>query len=224
MKDPRATAERESASAKVYGELRSAIMDREFLPGEALSRPDLAQRYGTSPTPVREALLHLERDGLVRVRPQAGTVVAPISILDVHQAHFLRLALELDVVKRLATRPERRDLSDIRAATENDHLEGSFAARDEVFHLALFEAVGMTALRRRIQPILTPLDRYLALDSLNPSDIRRASDEHVDILERIEAADVSAACQAMSGHLAGLLQNFGRHQRDHPELFELAED
>ncbi len=199
----------------VYESLRAAIIERAFSPGDALSRPKLARRYGTSQTPVREALLRLEAEGLVRVRPQAGTVVAPIRVLDLHQTMFLRRSLEEAVVRRLAARPDAQDIAVLRARAEAAVTEDA----DWAFHQALFAAAGMGALLERIQPLLVACQRYRAMIAGDEARTRAALAEHADIVACIERGEPSGAALAMGAHLASELQDLDAVRRDNPEFF-----
>ena len=64
----------------VYEQLLEEILTLQYLPGEKLSEILLAEKYGVSRAPVRNALGRLEQDGLVRIKPQSGTIVSEISI------------------------------------------------------------------------------------------------------------------------------------------------
>src|SRR3954449_7792066 len=90
------------AAPQVFERLRNAILALELPPGAPLSRAELAGQFGVSSTPVRDALMRLEEEGLVDVFPQHATVVSRIDIGRAEQAHFLRQALELEIVRLLA--------------------------------------------------------------------------------------------------------------------------
>src|SRR6201992_3056125 len=94
------------AAPQVFERLREMILSLELAPGTVLSRADLANRYGLSQTPVRDALMKLGEEGLVDIYPQHATVVSQINVTSALQAHFLRRSIELEVVRTLA---EQRD-------------------------------------------------------------------------------------------------------------------
>ena len=85
---------RDSVASQVYRLLRTEIVELQLAPRTRLSEKDLALRLGVSRSPVREALLKLSDEGLVWIRPQSGTAVAPISISEVNDGQFVREALE----------------------------------------------------------------------------------------------------------------------------------
>src|SRR5580765_686443 len=90
------------AAPQVFERLRGMIISLELPPGSPLSRAALAGQFGVSSTPIRDALMRLEEEGLVEVFPQYATVVSRIDIGLAQQAHFLRQSLELEIVKGLA--------------------------------------------------------------------------------------------------------------------------
>ena len=78
----------------VYEQLLEEILTLQYLPGEKLSEILLAEKYGVSRAPVRNALGRLEQDGLVRIKPQSGTIVSEISIQKALHICEIRLLLE----------------------------------------------------------------------------------------------------------------------------------
>ena len=78
------------------------IISLELPPGSPLSRAALASQFGVSSTPIRDALMRLEEEGLVDVFPQYATVVSRVDVRLAQQAHFLRQAVELEIVRGLA--------------------------------------------------------------------------------------------------------------------------
>src|SRR6201991_1533514 len=94
------------AAPQVFEQLRGMIIALELPPGSSLSRAALAEQFGVSSTPIRDALMRLEEEGLVEVFPQYATVVSRIDVHRAQQAHFLRQALELEIVRMLALKPD----------------------------------------------------------------------------------------------------------------------
>lgn len=209
-----------SASEKTYEAMRSAIIAGEYAPGDALSRPQLAKTFGVSQTPLREALLRLEREGFITVYPQAKTLVAPIDLVSLHQAHLLRNAVECDVVRRIAKKPEIRDLTEvIDLAETNNATPDDFVALDHAFHRSLFLALGMGQVFDGIQGLLAPLDRCQVFRFSTQDAVDTAVKFHRDILKRILASDPGGSVQAMRAHLMGEMKGLSEWQKSHPEMF-----
>src|SRR3982751_2427151 len=95
------------AAPQVFERLREAIIALTLTPGTTLSRAELAAQFGVSQTPVRDALMRLDEEGLVEIFPQHATVVSAIDLNRAHQAHFLRRSLELEMVRALAQHPTK---------------------------------------------------------------------------------------------------------------------
>jgi DNA-binding GntR family transcriptional regulator len=203
------------ASSQVYDLLRGAIIDLSLPPGCALSRSELATRFGVSSTPLRDALMHLEEDGLVEVFPQHATFVSRIDLHRVHQAHFLRLAIELEVVGTVARAPAA-------AAAAVTHLRGllarqgamhqlgdtdGFSAADHAFHLVLFEAANVPELWTLVRAQSGHLDRLRRLHLPTPGKVDSILSEHAAIVDAVAAGDGKAAQDGMRRHLAGTVSN-----------------
>src|SRR4030081_3780706 len=90
------------AAPQVFERLRELIISLGLPPGSPLSRVALAEQFGVSSTPIRDALMRLDEEGMVEVYPQHATVVSRIDIKLAQQAHFLRQSLELEIVRTLA--------------------------------------------------------------------------------------------------------------------------
>src|ERR1700741_4440135 len=104
------------AAPQVFERLRGMIIELELPPGSPLSRAALAEQFGVSSTPIRDALMRLEEEGLVEVFPQYATVVSRIDVHRAQQAHFLRQALELEIVRLLALQPDASFDAELRTA------------------------------------------------------------------------------------------------------------
>src|SRR5690606_39801560 len=92
------------AVPQIYDDLRSQIVSISLRPGVGLSEARIAEQYGVSRTPVREAFKRLAEDGFLEVVPQVGTFVSRIDLQIVHDAHFVRETLECRVVELAAAR------------------------------------------------------------------------------------------------------------------------
>ena len=136
------------AAPQVFERLRTAIIALELPPGAPLSRAELATQFGISSTPVRDALMRHEEEGLVDVFQQPATVVSRIDIGRAQQAHFLRQALELEIVALLAENGEPTlivNLDHAIALQQQFAKAGdfeSFMAADNDFHAQLYGAAG----------------------------------------------------------------------------------
>src|SRR5687768_16350815 len=103
------------AAPQVLEHLRERIMSLDLTPGTVLSRTELAEDYGLSQTPIRDALIRLGEEGLVDIFPQHATVVSRIDVASALQAHFLRRAIESEIVRVLAGHASAELLARLRA-------------------------------------------------------------------------------------------------------------
>src|SRR5688500_15793647 len=92
---------RAPAAHQAYEDLRARILSLALEPGTALSRPSLAESYGVSQTPVRDAFLKLQQEGLVDIYPQSRTTVTKIDISQARETQFLRTSIEIETIRLL---------------------------------------------------------------------------------------------------------------------------
>ncbi|KAA2212315.1 GntR family transcriptional regulator [Teichococcus oryzae] len=216
---------RQSAASFAYEALRAAILALELAPGMPLSRSALAQRLSLSQTPVREALIRLEAEGLVEVVPSASTRVAMIDLRSAREALFLRRAVELEVVRHLAEMPSAALEGDLRGSVEDqrrlvaadDH--DGLAAADGVFHGLLYEAAGMTGLWSLIGSRSGHLDRLRRLHLPTPGKAAAILRDHEELARAILAGDGAGAEAVLRRHLADTLARIEEIQAANPGYF-----
>src|SRR6187401_2025582 len=134
------------AAPQVFERLRDMIASLLLPPGSALSRAELAAQFGVSSTPIRDALMRLEEEGLVDVFPQYATVVSRVDVRLAQQAHFLRQAVELEIVRGLAIQHSEALVAELQATiVRQQHYAKAgdfekFMAPDNEFHSQLYMA------------------------------------------------------------------------------------
>ena len=217
---------RTSASQQLRDLLRARILALDLAPGTPLSRTELAEQYGVSQTPVRDALQKLEQEGLVFVYPQSRTEVTKIDLGQARETQFLRMSLELEITRQLALSRERafvpvaaRILRQQKEALELDADFERFASLDRQFHETLFAAAGVLGLWSLIQERSGHLDRLRALNLPNPGKAATILDAHREILDAVAAGEVAAAQAAVRAHLSGTLALAGAIRDAHPAYF-----
>jgi DNA-binding GntR family transcriptional regulator len=200
-----------SAASQIYDFLRAKIVSLELEPGTILPRPELARFFNASVTPVRDALLRLEEESLVDIFPQHATQVREIDIDSARNAHFLRLALELEVARKLAGQddpdlPDRlRSLVERqRACWERKDIE-AFVATDQEFHQTLFSAARMGRLWHAVRARSGNMDRLRRLHVPLNGKADAVLQEHADLVAAIEQRDPELAEERVRRHLGGTL-------------------
>lgn len=210
------------AAPQVYDRLRERIISLDLAPGTPLSRVELAAQFGISQTPVRDALILLQQEGLVDVFPQAATEVSRIDIRQAEQAHFLRRSVELELVRELASSgddalPKRLKAwvqRQEQARAEDDFT--AFAQADQMFHLELYRAAGQEELYHLVRSRSGHIDRLRRLHMPSPGKARRVVTEHTAILRAIAAHDPQAAQESLRAHLSNTLANVEAIRKAHP--------
>lgn len=214
------------AAPQVFDALRELIVSLELPPGTVLPRADLAERYGVSQTPVRDALMRLGEEGLVDIFPQHATVVSRIDVAAALQAHFLRRSLELEIVRQLAGR-EAESLAPLvaalreqiarqaRALAAKDY--AGFTVADHDFHRALYDAAAVGELFHLMRQRSGHVDRLRRLHLPARGKAQAVVRDHKAIVDAIEARQPDAAQAALREHLAGTLTFVDEVRRQHPE-------
>jgi DNA-binding GntR family transcriptional regulator len=198
-------------SDQVYEALRTAIVRVSLLPGTLISENSIGRQFGVSRTPIRAAIQRLAEDGLIEVFPQQGSFVAPIKLADIHDSHFVRRSLELallDEVGRIWT----RELSDIvrdsiavhRASVVNGDIEAFYDA-DEAFHRLFAELARREGVWTVILAARARLMRFLRLFG-GPERLPVVVEEHLAIVDALDAGDLPRARAALADHLDKVFQ------------------
>ena len=213
--------ERKSLAELVAARLRAEILAAEFKPGERLVIGTLAERYGISHIPIREALRSLESEALVEYRRGSGNVVAEASLEDLHDLYDMRRLLEPYVLRIAVGHYDDQVLrdaeADLEALTTVEPATGNDAwwRHHEDFHWALLRP-GMSPWSERMLRLLwTSVERYQRLYALVFGDVYRANAEHHQILEAARAGDADALVEVWLEHLAEKEQSVadGFHHR-----------
>jgi DNA-binding GntR family transcriptional regulator len=201
------------AAPQVFERLRDMVIDMTLTPGTVLSRTELAARFGLSQTPIRDALQRLGEEGLVDIFPQHATVVRPIEVALAREAHFLRCAIELEVVRTLAGRPDpvlvaklRTNLGRQRMLVDDEDLH-AFSLADQAFHQMMYVAAKVPNLWQMVRSQSGHIDRLRRLDLPSPGKRPRVLQDHVELLDAIERGDGPAAQDILRRHLSGTLSN-----------------
>jgi GntR family transcriptional regulator, rspAB operon transcriptional repressor len=211
------------AAPQVFERLRKLITSLALPPGSPLSRNALAGQFGVSSTPIRDALMRLEEEGLVEVFPQYATVVSRIDIGRAQQAHFLRQALELEIVKRLALeRPERLvdELNTTIARQQKFAKAGDFEqfmGADNDFHRELYVATGNQELWDLVRSRSGHIDRLRRLHLPTPGKAQDIVRHHRLIVKAIGANQPDDAQHHLRKHLSGTLGYLAEIRARFPE-------
>jgi DNA-binding GntR family transcriptional regulator len=182
-------------------------VDGRLAAGERYSVARLAERFGVSRTPVREALLLLEREGIVRFERNRGVLVLETSAHDLEEIFTLRLLLEVPATYRACKLLTAEDLAALkheldamrRLAKAGD--ETAFMAHDKRFHEIILTAAG----NRRLAAIIGQMRdfvRFRGASTVGRSrDLRAIHAEHVAVMTALRERDQAVAASCMRSHL-----------------------
>ncbi|WP_105370887.1 GntR family transcriptional regulator [Neorhizobium huautlense] len=213
---------------RVYDDLRKRIVTIQLPPDTTLSRTELSETYEVSQTPIREALQLLKQEGLVRIYPQSRTVVTRIDVLQIHEAHFLRVALETEVCRRLANDPDldpsvvtrARSIIKMQSAIADDAEQVAiFQELDEVFHQTLFAGAKRSGLHQLVRERSGHLERIRRLHLPEKGKIVSILEGHRAIIEAIAARDEQGAVNAIREHLSRTVAKVEDLRKEFPHYF-----
>ncbi|MCY0387302.1 GntR family transcriptional regulator [Robbsia sp. Bb-Pol-6] len=199
-----------SRAETAYARLRDDIFTFRMLPGDRFTESDVAACLGISRTPVREALLRLQGEGLVRVQFRSGWEVVPLDFGRFEDLYELRKLIERHAIRTLCVethaRVDRAVLTDLRAqwcgpadAAPLDSVAA--AARDEAFHIALVRAAGNAEILDTFAHLTDKIRVIRRLDFEYDSRVRVIRGEHAALLDAILARDAAAALELIGAHI-----------------------
>lgn len=212
-----------NTSEQIKWQIEEAINSGAFLPGDALDEAALARQFAVSRTPVREAILRLSEQGLVKIMPRAGTYVARMSVKELLAMFELLAELE-GVCAKLAARrmdlPARQRLRAIheesRSSVEAQDAE-AYERANASFHEVLYQGSFNRYLREQILTIRRRTKAYRQDHFRLPRRLEKSWADHGRIVEAILHGDDQAASQAMIEHIAVGGQEFAEFITRVPE-------
>ena len=216
-------------SASVYADLREQLISLKRLPGEVISEAAIADSYGVSRTPVREAILRLAGEGLIEIFPQSGIFVSRIPLSALPEAIIIRRALEETTARLAAKRATASQLLALQsilqrqreACAVNDH--DAFHEADELFHSTIADIAGHPGIWALILQVKVHVDRYRRVTLPQAGRIAGTIIEHEKIYAALEAHSPSAAVAAIGAHLDRLMSDIQATRDLNPDLFEAVE-
>ncbi|MBA2529373.1 MAG: GntR family transcriptional regulator [Euzebyales bacterium] len=207
------TGEPTSMVDGVYATLLSAIVDMRLGARTPLSQNKLAAHLGVSRTPVREALLRLERDGLVERIPDMGFVVATITPAEVNEACDLLELLDSYVYRRATESSNEAQLTEllalaaelVRSAEAGD--TGAWQAADHRYHQIVMEAANNRFVAGYLQQVRRRVQRFWLQEPLFDGRLRTCSQDHVALAQAMIDHDEAVLAETVRAHIGRMRRN-----------------
>ena len=198
-------------------QIRASIMKGETAPGERLHLSELKSRFGTSFSPIREALTRLAVEGLVVAEGQRGFHVAPVSASNLNELVRLRCINEVEALRESIRHGDMQWESELVAAhhrlsrlnldRQKKEAEQAWEAAHRAYHFALMAACQMPLLLKFCNTLHDLSDRYRRLFLQQSPHDGRVPSEHKQLLEAALARDADRACASLESHIRRAGQN-----------------
>ena len=207
-----AAAAANNPTQRIAESITTAIVERRLMPGTKLAEQKIADVFKVSRTLVRQALMQLSRDKLITLEPARGARVAEPSVEEARQVFEARNMLETAMIKRAATELTREQIAELRA-----HLkaEADAVKRTDVsgrtrlladFHVVVAQMLGNQVLADMIGDLVSR-SSLIALMYQSAHSAEHSYEEHVAIVDALEARDVRGAVKLMESHLHNVERN-----------------
>jgi DNA-binding GntR family transcriptional regulator len=192
----------DTAKQKIYRSVRRSVIMGHREPGERLNVEELAERFGTSVTPVRDALQMLSQEGLVTIKPRSGYFVTQMTLKQLHDLLDLREILEISAVERAAARISDRELAQL------EHVHAGYTGDDDAsydrytdenrrFHYLIAQASGNQELADALGHLHDRLAYFMVVRRAG----RTMEKSHGEIIAALRARDAEAARRAMRAEI-----------------------
>lgn len=206
---PDAVSLRQKSTDRVYSALRQKVIDSELSPGSQLLEQELAMKLGVSRTPLREALVRLENEGLLEIIPRHGVRIIPMSVADMKEIYQVLVSLESAAAAALASQaPSDAALNELDAIFDRmDELLKtsditSWALEDERFHLKIVELAGNRRLREIVSNCWDQAHRarMFTLRLQTHPQPAQSMKEHRQIITALRKRDAARAESLLRSH------------------------
>ncbi len=203
-------ASRNSLTALAYEALKEEILSTRLRPGDAVPTERLTATLGVGRTPIREALLRLEKEGLVEIRPRMGTFVSALNLREIREMYEVRRTLEGLAARRAAryapvdrlAEAERRlgahreaDVLTLRAEDLADMQDAG-----QALHRLIVDTCQNEVLARLIRSLQDHFRRFRSLSRTLPQKVSTSHKQHLEILEALKARDEDRAERLVHQH------------------------
>lgn len=205
-----------SAPEVVRDALRVSISSGELAPGSQLRQDELAERFGTSRIPVREALRQLEAEGFVTILPNRGAVVSDLSIDEVIELLEIRIALECHALRLAIPAMGEIDLDEAKVILQSYDAEpdpAKWGAFNWKFHETLYAPCNRPRLLSMIEANYGHVSRFTRALVSRATGKERPQQEHYQLLEFCRAGEIEKAVRLLREHIVETQKTLRSAQR-----------
>ena len=212
------------ATDRIVASITGAIVERRLLPGTKLAEQKIADIFKVSRTIVRQALIQLGRDRLVRLEKAHGAHVAMPGIEEARQVFEMRNMLESAMVRQLCARITDAQVSQLKAHLLQERQavkRGDVALRTRLladFHVVLAQLLGNDVLAESLRDLLNR-SQLISLMYQSSHSADESQREHERVVDAIERRDAAAAARLMAGHISSVERNL----RTDPDAADLSQ-
>ena len=216
---------RGSATQSIYENLHHQIINIILKPGTKISKNEIAKQHGVSQTPVREAILRLGKEVLVNIYPQSRTSVSLIDIQHAQEFQFLRLSVEIEVVRVLSKSINKSYIKELKIWIDrqtkelNSGDQCAFKIADNHFHEEMLKQAGVQGLSDLLETYRGHYDRIRVLYLMAQARRKTVIQEHRAIITAFENSDEVAAEIAIRKHLGKSLSVVDGIKDRYPHYF-----
>lgn len=226
MEDLAEKFQRRTTTDVVFDQLHDEIVSLTLLPGTKISEVEVARRFGVSRQPVHDAFNRLENQDLLLIRPQKATEVRGFSMQRIAQARFVRLAVELEVLRHACTiwddvRADKleQNLQLQKQSLDNVQTE-QFHALDYQFHKLICELSDRLLAYKIIEECKQKVDRLCMLSLEEDDELATVFEDHRQIAEALKSNSADEATTVARRHFGRLDDTISYIHETHSEYFE----
>lgn len=197
-------ASRVSAPNRVREKIRKDILEGRLPPGSQLRQDELAEKYGVSRIPVREALSHLQAEGLVILEPNRGAAVAPLSLEEVLEMLEIRIALECRALRLAIPNMVEADFQSakkILSAYDRARTPAKWSELCWDFHHAIYAPANLPKLLAMIKDNYWNIGRFTRMQVSMAAGKERPQREHYELVNLCMAGDIEKAVGLLEEHI-----------------------
>lgn len=210
-----------------YNEIKYKIIHFDYIPGQKISEKTISQELDLGRTPVREAIIRIEREGLIEVIPQSGTYITRIDMADAKDARFVRSHIEPSIMVDAAIKmtPEAKqaleDNLQSQAKTAMNNEPDNFFDLDQDFHHEFYKVVNKDTVWNWLQINNTQLNRFRRL-RLKESELNWSTllDQHQQIYNAVLDQDIDNLNFLVTQHLHLMLLEKQKVLDAYPDYFK----